>query len=68
MHRESDRQRDVAHEREAQTVARAVADAALAQEAVGAVEHFGRAQARPLPQAPALLVALEFRTGARPAD
>ena len=57
------RQRDVAHEREAQAVARAVADAALAQEAVGAVEHLGRAQARALPRASALLVALDSGPG-----
>lgn len=59
MQRESGRQRDVAREREPQAVAGAVADAALAQEAVGAVEQLGRAQARALPRAPALLVALD---------
>ena len=52
--------RYIAREREAQAVARPVADPALAQEAMGPVEQFGRAEVSALPRAPALIGALAF--------
>ena len=60
MHRQPGRKRDVARERETQTVARSVADPALAQEAISPVEQLGRAEAGPLSPILALIGALAF--------
>ena len=60
MHRQPGRKRDVARERETQTVARSVADPALAQEAISPVEQLGGAEAGPLSPILALIGALAF--------
>ena len=61
MHRELRRKRNVTGERKAQTVARPVADPAFAQETIGAVEQFGRAQTGPFPRVRALIGAFVCR-------
>jgi hypothetical protein len=61
MHRQPRREPDVVRQREAQTVARPVADTAFTDEAISPVEKLGRAQARRPALSPALVPALGRR-------
>jgi hypothetical protein len=61
MHRQTGRKPDVARQSEAQSVPSPIAYPALTDEAIRSVEKFGRAQARRLTQAAALIPALAFK-------
>src|ERR1700759_5251243 len=61
MHRHLTRKRNVARERKAQTTARPVANATVADETIGPVEQFGRTQAGPLARANARIRAFFLR-------
>ena len=61
MHRQTGRKPDVSRQSEAQSVPRPIAYPALTDEAIRSVEKFGRAQARRLTQAAALIPALAFK-------